>query len=494
MPRSSTASKRPASSLLGRLARELAAQAAEVGLRRYRDSPALFVTECIDWAPGEGPSDYQLELLQSVPERRRVAVRAPHGAGKTSVAAWLILWFALTREGMAGDWKIPCTASAWRQLTHFLFPELRKWARRLRWDRLGRPPFEEGKELLQLSLKLSTGEAFAVASDTPALIEGAHADHLLYVFDEAKSIPAATFDAAEGAFASGQCYALAISTPGEPQGRFYDIHARRPGFEDWWVRWITREECEAAGRLSPQWAAQRKAQWGEGSAVYLNRVEGQFASSEESGMIPLSWVEAANRRWEELEDSGDWGTFGRCGVDVARGGESRTVIALRYGDAIRELRRFARQDTMETTGQVARLLRAWGGEAVVDVIGVGAGVVDKLREDGYPVEAFNAAERTDWRDSSGELGFANTRSAAWWQLRELLDPAGEHEIALPPDDLLIGDLTAPHWRMTSGGRVQVESKEEIRKRIGRSTDDGDAVVMAFWQEVSQFAEAFEIYV
>jgi hypothetical protein len=76
----------------------------------------------------------------------------------------------------------------------------------------------------------------------------------------------------------------------------------------------------------------------------------------------------------------------------------------------------------------------------------------------------------------------NKRSAAWWYLRELLDPANGHGIALPPDDLLTGDLTAPHWRITSGGKVQVESKDEIRKRLGRSTDDGDAVVMAFWEE------------
>jgi hypothetical protein len=158
------------------------------------------------------------------------------------------------------------------------------------------------------------------------------------------------------------------------------------------------------------------------------------------------------------------------------------VIALRYGQAIRELRRFSRQDTMQTTGQVAGILTAHGGSAVVDVIGIGAGVVDKLREDGRAVEAFNSSEATQHRDISGELGFVNKRSAAWWYLRELLDPANGHCTALPPDDLLTGDLTAPHWRITSGGRVQVESKDEIRKRLGRSTDDGDAVVMSFWEE------------
>jgi hypothetical protein len=469
---------RPAG-VLTRLTGELAARTAEAGRRRYRDDPAAFVAECIAWRPGEGPTAYQVEILDQVVARRRAAVRGPHSLGKTAVAAWLILWFALTREGE--DWKIPCTASAWRQLTHFLWPEVRKWARRLRWDRLGRPPFDEGKELLALSLKLATGEAFAVASDTPALIEGAHADHLLYVFDEAKSIPPATFDAAEGAFASGDCYGLAISTPGEPQGRFYDIHARKPGFADWWVRHVTLEECIAAGRVLPDWAEQRRLQWGEESAVYRSRVRGEFAESDESGLIPLSWIEAANERWLALEESGVWGEFFGCGVDVARSGEDRTVLALRWGEAVRELRRFSRQDTMETTGRVMQVLQAYGGTAVVDVIGVGAGVVDRLREQHFWIEAFNASEHTDWRDVSGELTFANTRSAAWWNLRQLLDPAQGREVALPPDDLLTGDLTAPHWRTTSGGKVLVESKEELRKRIGRSTDDGDAVAMAFWE-------------
>jgi hypothetical protein len=481
LPRSSINSKPAAPvSVVQLAARQLAQAAAVRHLRRYREAPALFVQECFTWEAGEGPTSYQLEILEQLPKRRRVAIRGPHGLGKTALASWVILWFALTRDGE--DWKIPCTASAWRQLTHFLFPELRKWARRLRWEQLRRPAFEEGRQLLQLTLKLTTGEAFAVASDTPALIEGAHADHLLYLFDEAKAIPAQTFDAAEGAFATGDCYALAISTPGEPQGRFYEIHARKPGFDDWWTRWVTLAECIAAGLVHPDWAQQRKAQWGEHSAIYQNRVLGEFASSEEAGLIPLAWVEAANERWVTLQESGEWGEFVCCGVDVARSGQDRTVLALRHGAAIKELRRYSRQDTMQTTGQVAGVLRANGGYAVVDVIGIGAGVVDKLREDRWRVEAFNAAAATPCRDCSGELSFVNKRAAAWWHLRELLDPANRHEIALPPDDLLTGDLTAPQWRLTSGGKVQVESKEEFRKRLGRSSDDGDAVVMACWEE------------
>jgi hypothetical protein len=349
----------------------------------------------------------------------------------------------------------------------------------LRWDKIGREPFNDRTELQTLNLKLKTGEAFALASDNSALIEGAHAANLLYLFDEAKTIPVQTWDSAEGAMSIGDCYWLAISTPGEPQGRFHDIHARRPGFEDWQVRHIAIDEAITAGRISREWAKQRKIQWGEQSAVYQNRVLGEFATSEEDGVIPLSWVEAANRRWLE------WAEGGRIlvdpmtavGVDVARSGEDQTVYALRYGWLISELRRTSREDTMQTSGRVAGILDAHGGKATIDVIGIGAGVFDRLREQKKKVVAFNAAEGTTKRDKSRELGFVNCRSAAWWAMREILET---EPIALPPDDLLIGDLTAPTWRVVSGGKIQVESKDEIRKRIGRSTDDGDAVIQAFW--------------
>lgn len=452
--------------------------------RTYRNNPAAFVHDCFRWNAGEGPTFYQYEILEELTVHKRISVRGPHGLGKTALESWIELWFALTSDGE--DWKSPTTASAWRQLTHYLWPEIRKWARLLDWRKIGREPFDARSEMLSLSLKLGTGEAFAVASSEPALIEGAHADRLLYLFDESKAISAETFDATEGAFSGGgidsktEAYAAAMSTPGEPIGRFYEIQSRKPGYEDWWTRHVTLDDAINAGRISQEWADQRKRQWGENSAIYQNRVLGEFAASDEDGVVPLAWVELANERWREWDDAGrPLNKLTTVGVDVARSGADKTVFALRYNQTISELRRTSKEDTMQTTGRVAGILQAHGGQAVVDVIGIGAGVVDRLREQGLAVVAFNAAERTDARDRSSELGFTNMRSAGWWCLRELLDPANEQTVALPPDDLLAGDLTAPHWKVVSGGKVQIESKDEIRVRLGRSTDDGDAVVMAF---------------
>lgn len=462
------------------------------GVLAYRDDPAGFVQDCIRWEHGKGPTDYQLANLSALVKHQRVAVRGPHGLGKTAENAWVVLWFALTRDAEAADWKIPTTASAWRQLTHYLWPEIRKWSRQLNWERIERDPFGR-YELLQQNLKLATGEAFAVACEDPATIEGVHADQVLYVYDEAKSIPPETFDASEGAFSgagtdtAAEAYALASSTPGPPIGRFYEIHSRKPGLEDWHAIHVTLEDTIRAKRVSREWAAQRKRQWGDRSAVYLNRVEGEFAASDEDSVIPLAWVEGAVERWEELSAAERLHTppLETVGTDVARSGSDKTVLALRRALAISEIRRESKQGTMETAGQVAGLVRDTEAKAIVDVIGIGAGVVDRLRELNLSVEAFNASAGTPLLDSSGELGFVNCRAAAWWNLREMLDPDSGIEVALPPDDTLIGDLTAPKWRVMSGGRIQVESKDDIRKRLSRSTDDGDAVVQAYWPGAPQ---------
>lgn len=470
----------------------------EHGAIDYLYDPAGFARDAITWAPGRTLSPYQDETLAALPAHRRVSVRGPHGLGKSCTSALAVLWFALTSEAAGIDWKCITTAGAWRQLERYLWPEIHKWAKLLRYDVLNRAPLDTRTELLTLNLKLRYGSAFAVASDNPELIEGAHADRVLYIFDESKAISADTFNAAEGAFSGAddahgtEAYALAMSTPGEPNGRFYDIHRRAPGLSDWWPRHVTLAEAIDAGRVSKDWAAARRAQWGD-SAVYHNRVLGEFHSSDEDGVIPLGWVEDANERWRAWDEAGRPEQPGRrtVGVDVARSGSDKTVMAVLDGTVITELRQHALEDTMQTSGRVLGIVAATPGRRpIIDVIGIGAGVVDRLREQKIPVTAFNAAEGTDRKDRSGELGFTTTRAAAWWNLRELLDPAFDPQLALPPDDRLTGDLTAPHWRVMSGGRIQVESKDDIRKRIGRSTDDGDAVVQAVWDGDSHDALAW----
>ena len=116
-------------------------QTADVsGILKYYNDPAGFAREAIAWKPGRSLAPYQGDVLASIPAEKRVSVRGPHGLGKSSASALAILWFSLTRDAAGRDWKCVTTAGAWRQLTHYLWPEIRKWSRLIRWDALGVPP------------------------------------------------------------------------------------------------------------------------------------------------------------------------------------------------------------------------------------------------------------------------------------------------------------------------------------------------------------------
>lgn len=457
---------------------------------RYLYDPVAWAHDMIDWPAGGGLADYQDEILDAIVRRRKVAARGPHGLGKTCIVSVAVLWFATTRNAAGIDWKIVTTASAWRQLTIYLWPEIHKWARHIRWDALGRPAFDPKREMLDLNLKLSLGAASAVASNDPAKIEGAHADSLLYIFDESKTIPADTWDAAEGAFSGGradglpEAFALAVSTPGPPAGRFYDIHRRARGLDDWWTRHVTVDEAIKAGRISRDWVERRRIQWGPDSALFANRVLGEFHAGDEDSVVPLAWVEAAVERWQAWVDAGRPYLPGRriLGVDVARSGADATVLAHRAGVCVEQIEAHHLEDTMRTTARVQASVR--DGVPIVDSMGVGGGVVDRLRELGVRVIPYTGAAKTTARDRTREFGFVNVRSAAWWRMRELLDPAFGSDLMLPPDDLLLADLTAPTWDVMTGvpPRIRVEPKDDVVARLGRSTDRGDAVAMAFWAD------------
>lgn len=473
---------------------EAAAQEFELSpAERYLYRPVEWAVDCIDWGDTEGLTAYQNKGLAALIEHQRVALRGPHGLGKTTEAAITVWWFATTRNAAKLDWKIITTASAWRHLQVFLWPEIRKWARLIKWDVLGRGPVDARRELLDLHIKFQYGAASAVASNDAAKIEGAHADSLLYIVDEAKTVPTETWDAIEGAFSGAgvpgqlpEAYALALSTPGAPVGRFYDIHRRSPGLEDWHPIHVTLADAIAAGRITPQWAEQRKRQWGADSAMYHIRVLGEFHSDDTSALIPLSWVEAANERWHTWVDAGRPPLEGRrvLGVDIARSGADETIFAHRIGGAVTHLEPVATMDTMVATERVKAAVALGDITAVVDSAGVGGGVVDRLRQLKVKPIAYTGASKTSARDRTREFGFVNTRSAAYWHVRELLDPAFGSEVMLPPSDELTADLTTPLWDITSGtpAKIRVETKEDVVKRLGRSPDRGDAVVMAFWAE------------
>ena len=457
-------------------------------VEKYALKPAEFVKDCIDFRDGEKPDEYQLDTLNDLVKEKRICVRAPHGAGKSVMMSWAILWFALTRDGMEGDWKVATTASAWRQLIKFLWPEVHKWAYRLKWDVIGRKPFN-ADELLARSIRLDHGEAFAAASSTPEFIEGVHANHILYIFDESKKIANGIWDSAEGAFSTGDAYWFACSTPGEQKGRFWQIHSGAVGYEDWKTRHITLEDFLATGRVNREWVESRKRQWGEDSVIYQNRVLGNFAADDTMGVIPLSWVEDAVNRWYDWQDQGGYGIVTSIGVDVAGGqsGADKNTISICYdGTKIGQIIHFMPKNPDKATTELVDFIapimdRHPTATLVVDSIGVGAGVVHQIRTLGYRAISFVSNAKVDVRDQTGLLEFYNWRSAAWWLLREMLDPRNGFEVCLPPDDAnmpLMSDLTVPQYVRKNNGKILVEGKQLLRRadRLGRSPDDADAVI------------------
>lgn len=205
-------------------------------------------------------------------------------------------------------------------------------------------------------------------------------------------------------------------------------------------------------------------------------------------VIPTAWVEAAMNR-QPLEDLG----LSALGVDVARGGRDETIIAPKYGDTYKELVTFPGQSTPDGSMVAAQVVQHYQQNAhvFIDVVGVGGSVYDAL-SGSYPgfIHAVGGGEAAQdaygqrYTDGSGQLEFKNLRSWMIWRFRELLNPKTS-KVVLPADSKLRADLCAPRWKLTppiSGstakGRIQVESKDDIKKRIGRSPDRGDAVIYA----------------
>jgi hypothetical protein len=202
-------------------------------------------------------------------------------------------------------------------------------------------------------------------------------------------------------------------------------------------------------------------------------------------VIPTAWVEAAQARWKPRSPRGEMLAMG---VDVARGGKDNTTIATRhqtdttahwFGELKPGETLLPGADTPNGP-MVAGLViaqRRDDAPVMIDVIGVGASPYDKLNELSVQVLPINVSEKAQGTDKSGTLRFNNQRSELWWRFRELLDPANDFGAALPPDQQLLAELCAPKWRV-QGKCIEVESREEIVKRIGRSPDRATAFILA----------------
>lgn len=210
-------------------------------------------------------------------------------------------------------------------------------------------------------------------------------------------------------------------------------------------------------------------------------LEGGFDADKEDDpwqVIPTAWVEAAMRRWQKTARPAV--AMSALGVDVARGGKDHTVFTPRWGNWVGEQLDYPGKQTRNGPVVAAKCLEhVRDGAAInVDVLNVGGSVVDVLREQEElinPINALDSSGGSSATDRSGKLGFRNKRAEWWWRVREMLDPDLGDDICLPPSRKLKADLCAPKWKLSTGG-IQIEPKEDLIKRLGRSTDYGDSCV------------------
>ena len=475
----------------------------------------------LDRKLGEFAWSKQREILESVNTHRYTAVQACHDVGKSFIASRVAAWWI--DQHPPGEAFIVTTAPSSAQVSAILWREIAKAHRKGklvgRITSAGYPQWKLGNGEL-------VGYGRKPADYQDSAFQGIHARYVLVVIDEACGVAKKLFDSVDALATNEDARVLAIGNPDDPASHFAQVCKPQSGWNTIRIDGLrspnmSRAEIES-GRypllaqlmaeegieptdevipdevkpmlLSPLWVEERLARWvGNDNAtipisqraaqnpLFTAKVRGIFPASGNDGVIPLGWVQRAVERWRDWDEAGRPEPAGThiVGVDVARTGEDATCIATRQGDVVYDVSPYRIADTMETVGMVAAKLRAVPhSTAIVDVIGIGAGVVDRLREQGLNVVGFNAAAGTKTTDAIGEFRFRNMRAAAWWGMREQLDPSRGATLALPPDDTLIQDLTSPNWKIHSGGIIQVESKDEIRRRIGRSTDMADAVIQA----------------
>ncbi|MCH8988687.1 MAG: hypothetical protein IIA92_07755 [Chloroflexi bacterium] len=418
----------------------------------------------------------QREVLGSLVEHRRVAVKSGNGLGKGFCAAVALLWFLHVHKDAA---IVLSTAPTFRQVRHVLWRQV---------HRLYRPNAQLlGGKMLDTRWEISDDRyAMGLSAETADQFQGFHSPNMLIVVDEAEGVSDEIYEAIEAVMTSADPLLLLIGNPTTVTGAFRRaFYEERHLYHNITISALDSPNVQEGktvipGLTSARWVEERRETWGEDNPIYRARVLGEFPDQGEDTLIGLSDVEEAAQRWAAGQEDGAADAPGEVvlAVDVARFGSDRSVILRRQGSRVMEVRTFRDMDTMQLAGWVAAAIRETSPERVcVDEIGVGAGVVDRLKEQGYPIKGINVARR-----ASQERIFANLRAEGYWRLKELF---ASGEIAIPNDHQLMGELAALRYSYDSQGRVLMESKEAMRQRGLPSPDKADALMLAFLESANK---------
>jgi len=425
---------------------------------RYRDDPALFVTEVL----GATPYPYQAEFLNALATgERKMSVRSGHGTGKSTTASWAMLWFVLLRFPN----KVVVTAPTSGQLFDALFAELKRWINELP-DQL--------KVLLtvkadRVELTAASSEAFISArtsrAETPEALAGVHSANVLLVVDEASGVPEKVFEAAAGSMSGHAATTILMSNPTRSSGTFFESQTRMAS--SWWTR---RWSCVDSPLVSEEFVDEMRARYGEESNAFRIRVLGEFPMADDDTIIPFHLADSAIKR--DIQITPD--TKPIWGLDVARFGADKTALCKRYGNVVTEISSWQGLDLMQTVGRVMAEYEGLSpsmrpSEILVDSIGVGGGVVDRLRELGAPVRGINVGEAPAMGGT-----YMNLRAELWFKTKGWLE---DRSCKIPNDDQLLAELTSIRYAFTPSGKMKAESKDDMRKRGLKSPDLADALCL-----------------
>lgn len=447
----------------------------ESNRRRYLLEPDSWIEEIL----GETIYSKQREICRSVATNKRTAVASCFSSGKSFIAARCIAaWISNHPPGEAFAITTAPTnpqvkAILWRELSRaHSAGKLRGRMNQAEWY-MRMPSGKE--ELVAYGRKPSDMKLEDGKDSTIAAFQGIHAKYILVVLDEAAGIPRALFNTADSALIVNEnSRILAIGNPEDSTSAFADackpgsgwnfIHipySSTPNFTGEPVSQRMKDEL-----LSTQWIDEKRVKWGESNPLWISKALAQFPQSSSDGLIPIAWIRAAQDRCLEP------GSPVELGVDVGGGGDKST-IARRLGPVVRIVHRDRNPDTMQTCGAVlAELSTSKASIAKVDMIGIGRGVVDRAKEQNKPVVGINVGEQA--RDKEA---FTNLRAEGYWGLRERFQE-GNIDID-PADEDLAAQLVDLQYKRSSSGKIQMESKEEMKRRGKSSPDDADAVMLSF---------------
>ena len=381
----------------------------------------------------------------------RVALKAANGSGKTAMcAAPAALWHAL----MFPDSVCVTTSGVYRQVKEQMWPTIRTLSNKVK---------DLGIEINQTDLRIRdlNSRIVGFSTDDPGRFEGWHSDNLLIIVDEAKSVKDGIFQAIERCQPNRM---LVMSSPGGNSGEFHKIFTRHTDLYQ--THTVTSFDCPHIPKV---WIDQQIHKWGEDHPLVRSMIFGEFMqTSDESLLVNYDSYQNCLHNPPRQE-------AGRmiAGVDFA-GGNDENVIAIREGNKIKKIVSWTDKDTMASVGRFVVEFTKSGLEPeniFCDEGGLGRPMADALRDAGWAVNRINFGARA--RDPEK---FSNLAAEMWYSTARLIE---KNELILPHDDeVLMAQLTSRRCRANKSGKLELETKGEMKSRGLSSPDRADAVCMA----------------